>query len=269
MLGLGLWPGCARWRDRGRGGSFSFVVINDTHFQSPQCPAWFEQVRASIRAQAPAPEFCLMVGDLAEHGSKAELRAMREVLGGFGMPFHAVIGNHDYLSSTDRSTWDELFPRHLNYVVRHRGWQFIGLDSTQGTEWQNTRIQSSTFAWLDNELPRLQAAAPTVVFTHFPLGEKVPMRPANAEELLARLLPLNLVAVFSGHHHGFTERKSGHATLTTNRCCAISRQNHDGTPEKGYFLCSANQGEIHREFIEVFPVKSSASKRHGAEAHSA
>jgi hypothetical protein len=39
--------------------------------------------------------------------------------------------------------------------------------------------------------------------------------------------------------------------LTTNRCCAISRDNHDGTKEKGYFLCTASAGSIQREFVEV------------------
>jgi len=269
MLGLGLWPGCARWRESGRGGSFHFIVINDSHFQSPRCPAWFEQVRASIRTHSPRPEFCLMVGDLSEHGTRAELGAMREVLRSFGMPFHAVIGNHDYLSDTDRSPWDGLFPSSLNYVFRHRGWQFVGLDSTQGTQWQNTRIQPDAFGWLDNELPHMDSAAPTVVFTHFPLGEKVPMRPVNAEELLTQLLPLNLVAVFDGHYHGFTERRSGLTTLTTNRCCAISRANHDGTLEKGYFLCSASEGEIERQFVEVLPPGRSSAALLRGETHRA
>ena len=37
------------------------------------------------------------------------------------------------------------------------------------------------------------------------------------------------------------------------KCCAISRANHDGTKEKGYFLCTASAGGIQREFVEVKP----------------
>jgi 3',5'-cyclic AMP phosphodiesterase CpdA len=253
LLALGLWPGCARWRDNGRGGSFSFVVLNDAHFQSAQCGPWFEKVRASIRQHQPRPEFCLMVGDLAEHGTKAELGPMKEALQSFGMGFYAVIGNHDYVSDTDRSAWDALFPGSINYSFRHRGWQFIGLDSTQGTKWENTRIPEETFRWVDEKLPRLDVAAPTVVFTHFPLGEGVRMRPSNADELLKKFKSFNLTAVFNGHFHGFTERELGPTVLTTNRCCAISRGNHDGTKEKGYFLCKATTGRITREFVEVKP----------------
>ena len=77
------------------------------------------------------------------------------------------------------------------------------------------------------------------------------MRPLNADAVLERLIEFNLVAVFNGHFHGFTERTAGRTVLTTNRCCAISRGNHDGTTEKGYFLCRAAAGIIQREFVEV------------------
>jgi len=251
MLSLGVWPGCARWAGKRAGETFSFVAINDAHFQSPRCPAWFDQVAASIRAQPSRPECCLLIGDLAEHGTASELGPMRDMLRSLPMPYHVVIGNHDYVSNSDRSAWDRLYPGSLNYHFEHRGWQFIGLDSSDGTRYQSTRIQSTTLGWLDDNLRRLQPAKPTVVFTHFPLGGDVPMRPLNADDLLNRFLDFNLVAVLNGHFHGFTERQSGRTTLTTNRCCAISRTNHDGTPEKGYFLCTAVDAQIRREFVEV------------------
>ena len=36
--------------------------------------------------------------------------------------------------------------------------------------------------------------------------------------------------------------------LTTNRCCAFSVGNHDGTKEKGYFLVKVADGALKREF---------------------
>lgn len=253
VLGTSLWPGCARFAGNGRGGNFRFIVLNDTHYFSPKCPAWFEHVRASVRSHAPRPDFCLMVGDLAEHGTSVELGAMRDVLQSFEMDFHVVIGNHDYASATDRAPWDQLFPNHLNYRFEHRGWQFVGLDSTQGTDWQKTRIPASTLNWADAQVKRLDAAAPTVLFTHFPIGAEVTYRPLNADDLLDRFGSINLVAAFNGHFHGLTERKHGNTVLTTNRCCAISRDNHDRSTEKGYFLCTAQEGTISREFIPVPP----------------
>jgi len=253
LLSAGLWPGRLRAAENGLGGEFRFVVINDAHYQSPRCPAWFERVIASVREQVPKPELCLMVGDLAEHGIEKELGPMRDVLRSLQMPFHVVIGNHDSISDTDRSVWEKLFPQSLNFHFKHSGWQFVGLDSSEGTKFEKTRVQGATLNWLDENRPKLDRDSPTVVFTHFPLGDGVPMRPLNADAVLERFKEVNLVAVFDGHFHGFTERKSGRTTLTTNRCCSISRENHDGTKEKGYFVCSARDGEIRREFIEVKP----------------
>ena len=251
ILGTTLWPGCARFAGNGRGGGFSFAVINDAHFQSPKCPDWFARVSASIRSQNPRPEFCLVVGDLAEHVTGAELGAMREILRSWKIETHVVIGNHDYVGDDDRSTWDALYSNQLNYRFVHRGWQFVGLDSSEGRKAAGTKIQPATFSWLDDNLPKLDPANPTVVFSHFPLGRNLIYRPLNADDLLARFEQFNLVSVFNGHFHGFTERHIGRTTLTTNRCCSISRRNHDGTPEKGYFYCTARDGMIQREFVEV------------------
>src|SRR5258705_2602759 len=137
-LALGLWPGCARFGQNGRGGEFTFIEINDAHFSSPKCPEFFQRVTASIRALEPKPELCLMVGDLAEQGTQPELGAMRDVLRGFDMPFHPVIGNHDYAAQTDRAKWDEIFPAALNYYFEHRGWQFVALDSSEGLKYEKT-----------------------------------------------------------------------------------------------------------------------------------
>lgn len=250
-LALGLWPGCARFRDSGRGGDFTFIAINDAHFSSPRCPEFFERVTASVRSHDPGPELCLMIGDLAERGTAKELGAMRDVLRGFQLPFHVVIGNHDYLTQTDRSEWEKLFPKTLNYSFQHRGWQFIALDTTDGLKYEKTNVQLETLNWVDEKIGKLNHRRPTVLFTHFPLGPDTRYRPLNADALLERFKDFNIVAVFNGHYHGFTERKVRDTVFTTNKCCSIARGNHDGTREKGYFLCRAKEGRIEREFVEV------------------
>ena len=80
------------------------------------------------------------------------------------------------------------------------------------------------------------------------------MRPLNADDVLARLLEFNLGAVFCGHFHGYTERDFGNALITTDRCCARVRGNHDGSKEKGWFVCRAEaSGDVTREFIAFQP----------------
>jgi 3',5'-cyclic AMP phosphodiesterase CpdA len=278
LLALGLWPGALRAGDSDRAGSFRFLVVNDTHYMTPECGRWLEGVMRQMKSHRGA-EFCLVAGDLAEHGTPEELAGARDALKVLGLPAFVVIGNHDYFTPKAPTRWDrsqhqsvapgdfrggtatmltregrrayeQLFPKRLNYWFEHRGWQFVGLDTSEGLRYENTKIQDTTLRWLDDHLPRVDKELPTVIFTHFPLGADVNYRPLNADALLDRFRPYNLQAVFCGHFHGFTERLWGETALTTNRCCSLKRNNHDGTKEKGYFLCEAKDGKISRQFVE-------------------
>jgi hypothetical protein len=278
LLTAGLWPGALRAAEEGAGSSFRFLVVNDLHYITPDCGAWLAKVVAQMRTHEGV-EFCLVAGDLCENGTEEQLTGARDALKQLGLPFHVVVGNHDYTPAPrkvnaspaptspatpekqaatpgappapDRRAYDAVFPDQVNYHFEHRGWQFLGLDTSEGLLYENTRIQPATFEWLDTHLPKLDPRKPTVIFTHFPLGPNVKYRPANADALLERFKPFNLQAVFCGHWHGFSERTLGAATLTTNRCCALKRGNHDGSKEKGYFLCAARAGRLTREFVLV------------------
>lgn len=247
MLGPLAWRGLTKPADRG----FKFIVVNDTHYLSEECGRYLEGVVRQMNAEGA--ELCLHVGDLTEKGERAHLKAVRKIFAGLDMPFYPVLGNHDYLTQTDRTAYTSLFPLRVNYSFRHSGWQFVGLDTTQGQDYSNTRIQPATFQMLEDIQSRLNRAKPTVVFTHFPLCESVQMRPVNAPDLLARFDGWNVRAFFNGHFHGFTECQRGEATVTTNRCCALKRDNHDNTKEKGYFVCTAGDGNVVRRFVEYRP----------------
>jgi predicted phosphodiesterase len=248
LLTLGLWPGALRADNETPSGAFRFLVINDTHCMSTECGPYLEGVVAQMK-QANS-EFCLHAGDLTEKGERQYLEQVKEIFGVLPGEMYPVIGNHDYVTQSDCRAYTETFPLRLNYHFSHRGWQFIGLDSSDGLRFENTEIQPATFQWLDEYLPRLNKRTPTVIFTHFPLGEGVKYRPKKTDALLDRFREFNLQAVFCGHYHSFTERKAGNVILTTNRCCALKRTNHDGTKEKGYFVCEAREGQITRTFVE-------------------
>jgi 3',5'-cyclic AMP phosphodiesterase CpdA len=264
LLALGLWPGALRADNEVPAGAFRFLVINDTHSVSPECGPFFEKVVAQM--QKEDSEFCLHAGDVTDKAERPYMEMVKDVFGPLSGALYPVIGNHDYASETDREAYTRTFPRRINYHFRHGGWQFVGLDTSDGLRYENTTIQPGTFSWLDDQLPRLSKTRPTVIFTHFPLAAGVKYRPGNADALLDRFREFNLQAAFSGHYHGFTERQTSRATFTTNRCCALKRGNHDGTKEKGYFLCSAQDGKILRSFVEVrMPqFNAPASRREGS-----
>ncbi len=252
LLSLGLWPGVLRAAGAASSSdTFTFAVVNDTHYMSPGCGAWLKHVVAQIKAEAP--DVCLHLGDLVEQGRRDHLATVRDLFAGLGKPVHVQIGNHDYLTQTDRTAYEALFPDRLNYTFTHRDWQFVGIDSTDGLRFDGTSISQATLSWVDGNLPRLDRMRPLVLFTHFPLGEGVKHRPVNADALLDRFRDHNLQAVFNGHFHGYTEHHFADATVTTNRCCALKRDNHDGTKAKGFFVCTARGGQITRRFVEVKP----------------
>lgn len=236
---------------------FSFIAINDLHYLADDCGRWFRAVVEQMKTEAPGAAFCLLCGDLADRGDAPSLTAVREIFTTLGMPLHPVPGNHDYTPAGSREHYDAIYPGQLNYRFSHGGWQFVGLDTTQGTAYEKTNVAESTLAWLDAE--PLDAKAPTVVFTHFPLGEGVAYRPLNAGTVLDRLKKLNLLAALSGHWHGASEREwtgaDGHqAKLTTSRCCARVRTNADKSPLKGWWLCQAHaDGTLTRQFHEFHP----------------
>ena len=250
LLAAGLWPGTLAAGDPPTD-AFSFLVGNDLHSLDRKCGPWFERVVRQMLGHPEKPAFLLMAGDLANDGTAQQVGQLKDIVAGLKLPTYAVPGNHDFTAKVERTAYDDLFPNRLNYAFDHGGWQFVGLDSTEGTKFQDTTIGIDTLKWLDDQLPRLDRKKPLVVFTHFPLAEGVKMRPKNADAVLERLMPFNLRAVFGGHFHGFTEKTVGETVLTTNRCCAFSRGNHDGTKEKGYFLVTAKDGKLARTFAEV------------------
>lgn len=253
-LGLGagvLGPGFLRAIAADANTGFKFIVVNDTHYMSDECGKYLAGLVKQMNAEKPA--FVLHAGDVTDQGGVAHLKSARKVFRRLDCAFHPVMGNHDWFTPTDRRAYLTTFPLKLNYSFRHDGWQFIGLDTTEGQKFEKTRIQPATFEMLDDILGRLSREKPTVVFTHFPLCEKVKMRPVNADELLARFKGWNLRAIFNGHYHAFTECERAGAPITTNRCCALKRHNHDGTKEKGYFVCEATAGRLTRRFVEYRP----------------
>lgn len=248
LLAGALGPAALRGRATERKPEFKFIVVNDTHYMSEECGVYLAGLVRQMNGEQPA--FVLHAGDVADKGTAGHEAAARGVFERLQTPFLPVPGNHDWLSPTDRSGYTAAFPDKLNYFFTHGDWQFIALDTTEGQKSERTTIQPGTFAALDGMLDALDRRRPLVVFTHFPLCENVKMRPLNAEDLLAKFKGWNLRAVFNGHYHAFTECERAGAPITTNRCCALKRNNHDGTKEKGYFVCSVSEGTMARKFME-------------------
>src|SRR5215210_8943066 len=78
LLALGLWPGASRAAS-GSGKPFRFLVVNDTHYLTPQCGTWLEGVIAQMRQENA--DFCLHAGDVTDRGEKAHFQTVKELFG--------------------------------------------------------------------------------------------------------------------------------------------------------------------------------------------
>lgn len=230
--------------------AFRFIVVNDLHHASPECDPFFRRVVSQMSSHGPV-DFCLIVGDLADTGRPESFVAVRDAFASLGAPVYTVPGNHDCDVEKNTRIYGEIFPGRLNYTFTHKDWQFVGLDSTDGEKWENTRVSAATLQWLDVTVPAIDRARPTVLFTHFPLASGVNLAPLNAADVLGRFSGLNLRGVFTGHYHARIERRKGDTALLTNACCSRMRDNHDGSLEEGYLLCTGHpDGRLTWEFVE-------------------
>src|SRR4029434_9684351 len=136
LLGAGLWPGRLRSAENGQGESdWSFLVVKDLHFDNAECGPWFERVVVAMKASAPEAEFCLLCGDQANTGQANQLGPVREIFEAcLDIPVYATPGNHDFTAEESRTAYDDIFPRQLNQIFEHRGWLFVGVDSSEGTK---------------------------------------------------------------------------------------------------------------------------------------
>jgi hypothetical protein len=235
-------------------GSFEFIVVNDTHYLDEECGAWFARVVEAMHESAPEAVFCLHAGDVSDLGTRAGSAAMAQLFGKLAIPFHPVPGNHDFYTDPDRSGYDAIFPGKANYRIAHAGWQFLALDTTEGTDFEGTTISDATLAWLENELPKFDRRQPLFAFTHFPLADTSELRPVNTDALLGLLGKTNLRWVHSGHWHGESVKAVGEFTLSISRCCARVRGNRDGSPLKGWHVYrAAPDGRLARRFVEAPP----------------
>ena len=235
--------------------AFRFLVVNDLHHGSSECDPFFASLVKQMRSHGPV-DFCIIGGDIADTGKPESFVAIRDAFSQLGVPIYTVPGNHDCDVEKNTRLYSEAFPDRLNYTFRHKDWQFIALDTTEGNSFQDTRISDVTLGWLDRTVPTLDRQRPTIVFTHFPLAADVRMAPGNAGELLSKLDGFNLRGEFNGHYHARIERRRGDVPLLTNACCSRVRDNHDNSLEEGYLLCTASEdGRLSWEFVEFLAAR--------------
>jgi len=229
----------------------AFAAINDTHVLDARSVAIVNRAVASINAN-PDVRFTVVLGDLATDGLLPELQLAKASLARLEKPCFAVPGNHDvnagaadiygnYARTFGDSNWRQ----------EEEGWVFIGLDTCNGTA-SDVTVPAERVAWIEKRLRRIGEKRPIALFTHHPFNPNTKAyRVANADDVLACFAGHNLRLVASGHYHGNQVEERDGVTFTTTACCSTTRDNFDGTKEKGYRLFRLDGETLTHEFVPV------------------
>jgi hypothetical protein len=104
-----------------------FAIVTDLHVGSDTSGGWHNRflsddpaATASAAVDAingAAPDFTLVLGDLADHGTPGELAAARAALDGLQAPWLALRGNHDVASGGDGAAFQHALHGHTQTGV--------------------------------------------------------------------------------------------------------------------------------------------------------
>lgn len=226
---------------------FRFAYISDSHLYDRTLNDRFINALMrsvdDVNALDPQPDFVLFGGDLAQLGQPKELELGAQILKNLKAPVHMMVGEHDwYLDLGEK--WRELFGE-PTYSFDHKGVHCVVLNSVVEKDFWTARkltpmermrtvagldngVQSpfsvgdEQRAWLTQDLAKVPASTPLLVFSHSPLYKLY--RPWNfwtedAEQVQAILKKFQRTTVIHGHTHQMLTQRLGnihfHGMLST------------------------------------------------------
>jgi 3',5'-cyclic AMP phosphodiesterase CpdA len=226
---------------------FSFAYISDTHLYKKTVNDRF--VRAvlkavdDVNALNPQPDFVLMGGDLAQLGQKEELDLGAQILKALKAPVKMIVGEHDWFLDMG-DAWKSMFGP-ATYSFDHKGVHFVALMSVEEKDFWTARrmtpmqrmqtvagldngtqsrfeVGAAGRDWLKNDLAKVDARTPVIVFSHSPLYkyyEPWNFWTVDAEEIQRMLSKFQSVTVIHGHTHQLLTHRIGnisfHGMLST------------------------------------------------------
>lgn len=190
-----------------------FIVMSDLHLVPPgETSAGVdttERLRAAVRSvnhRHADFDFCLLAGDLVDHGDIRAYRQLADMLATLAIPYHLTLGNHDH-----RERFKQVFgARHLDdrgfvqSVIDAGGYRVILLDSSEPGRGEGV-LCAQRLEWLDTRLAEASDRPVIVVMHHHaqPLGtdvDRLMLEDADAFIAVLKRHP-DLRQVIAGHVH--------------------------------------------------------------------
>lgn len=181
---------------------FHALILGDTQVRDMQDLGYFAyDVVRELTARGDA-SFAIILGDLVFDGLHM-FAPLNQVMAQLGMPWYAVIGNHDmnHDATQDRDA-DETFERTYGtpyYAFEYGRVHFLVLDNV---DWQGGKyaagLGTKQLAFIRNYLRYVPRNNLVVLFMHIPLQQ---LPEAERKELFDILAPFPHTLSFSAHTH--------------------------------------------------------------------
>ncbi len=232
-------------------GNFTFAAINDLHMLDAKSTSLLNRAVLQIKADESI-KFVTVLGDVASDGRLEEFRLAKQCLDKLEKPYFCIPGNHDCTPGTSDpyANFRSVFGN-TQWEYSDEGWLVIGLDTSAPGQVDGI-VSPERLDWLKEVIRHTAKSRPIALMAHHPFNPSTKgKRVSNADEVLGLFSGMNLKLVAGGHYHGNqAEVKDGILFLTT-ACCASSRDNHDGTKEKGYRRFTIAKEAIEHQFVPV------------------
>ncbi len=220
---------------------FSFAVFADVQVRDEQKTLLG---RFKTDVDLLGLDFFVVLGDLTEDGSIAQLTYVKQALDGVGVPYYATIGNHDLFQVPEKggwAGWKSTFGPATYAVTLSDRVRFLFIDTASGD------LGSTQFNWLEEQLALPTSARFTFVGSHYPVYDGItPLmwRLGSVEErykLSSLLNRSNVYAFVAGHLHTFESAQVGQVRHFITG--SMYPYELDGG-EHGYLLFNYKNGEM-------------------------
>jgi 3',5'-cyclic AMP phosphodiesterase CpdA len=257
-------------KEKNRSADFTFVQISDSHigFNRPAntdvngtLQLAVDQVNAAVRQ----PDFILHTGDLTHLAKAAEFDTLDQILKGLRQKqVFYVPGEHDvtgddgkqYLDRFGKTTGGKMWQS-----FDHKGVHFIGLNNCVQLEGLGA-IGGEQLEWLANDVAKLGASTPIVVFAHIPLWSVYPewgWATKDSAQALAILKRFGSVTVLNGHIHQVMQKVEGNVTFHSAMSTAFPQPAPGSATSAGPMKVPDNKL---RQVLGVTSVNFTAGTRH-------
>ena len=249
---FGAAPGAGGGGPAHAGTSFSFVQISDSHIgfnkaANQDVAGTLKLAIDKINAMPGSPDFLLHTGDITQSAKAAEFDTAQQIIKGSRVSdVHYVPGEHD-TATDDGALYMERFGKGTKgtgwYSFDHKGVHFIALNNSLQVDAMG-KLGAEQLAWMKNDVARLSASTPIVVFAHIPLWMVYPAwgwGTKDGEQALSYLRRFGSVTVLNGHIHQVVQKVEGNVSFHTAASTAFPQPAPGKAPSAGPLVVPAGR----------------------------